>query len=114
MYECTVDTDKIGSIAFKLDAQSEDNQYPEGLSNSVLIVPELSFQVTVDASAEDEMKSIAYLNSTNLPLPVNRTSRGNRSGKHSYERCAHITAPEAGATPAGTATLVKILMKQQA
>lgn len=75
-YECTVDTDKIGSIAFKLDAKSEDNQYPEGLSNSVLIVPELSFQVTVDASAEDEIENIAYLNSTNFePLPVNRPSQ---------------------------------------
>lgn len=108
-YECTVDTDKIGSIAFKLDAKSEDNQYPEGLSNSVLIVPELSFQVTVDASAEDEIENIAYLNSTNFEPFASEpavTAVTEAENTPITSAALTITAPEAGATPAGTATLV--------
>ncbi|MFA7408370.1 MAG: hypothetical protein WCY93_11200, partial [Anaerolineaceae bacterium] len=108
-YKCTVATEKIGSIAFKLDAESADNEYPEGLSNSVLIVPELSFQVIVDATAGDEIENVAMLNSSSFdskesePAITKVTAAVNTP---ITSAALTIAAPAAGATPASTATAV--------
>ena len=107
-YKCTVATEKIGSIAFKLDAESADNEYPEGLSNSVLIVPELSFQVTVDATAGDEIENVAMLNSSSFDSKESEpavTTITEVEETPITSAAITVDEPAAGATPASTASL---------